>query len=271
MPIILAVPHAGRDYPQNILDDIRLSVHDLLRLEDRFVDLLVRKSAAQAVPTLIAKAPRAIIDLNRAEDEIDADMISGMDWSETAHPSAKTRGGLGLFPRRLSGVGDIWKAPLDRQVAQQRIHIIHRPYHEYLEAIIARTKAKFGIALLLDIHSMPSLSQAMPNGKTATLVVGDRFSASADNIYSDLIVSHMEQNGFDVALNMPYSGGYILQRHGKTQVKQHAIQIEIDRSLYLCENHREPSAGINLMASYIQELVEHLLENMMPQHYEAAE
>lgn len=271
MPILLAAPHAGRDYPPSLMHDIRIAPDQLVRLEDRYVDLLVKESAGHNISTVIARAPRTIIDLNRSEDEIDADMVAGMDWSDVAHPSAKTRGGLGLIPRRLSGAGEIWNGPLSRADLEQRITNIHRPYHAYIESILKRIVQKFGIAVLIDVHSMPPL--ASTDGiKPAQWVIGDRYGASSDNIFTDIISNYVSGQGYRIALNSPYSGGYILRRHGKPQRGQHALQIEIDRSLYLDDSHREPIENIAIISNQIKELVDNVLQylDQIP-HVEAAE
>ncbi len=263
IPILLAVPHAGRIYPPNINDDLRMASDQLVRLEDRYVDILMRESISDQVPTIIATVPRAIIDLNRAEQEIDADMVSGLDWDELPHPSVKLRGGLGLIPRRLSGVGDIWRRNISRQEVDARIDNIHKPYHEMVDLILSQMVDKFGFALLLDIHSMPPLKNTMANGRIAQFVVGDRFGSSTDNIYSDQIIGFLQQQGFDVALNAPYSGGYILERHSNPQKGRHAIQLEIDRDLYLSADMREPNSRARNIGRIISSLVRHLSEEML--------
>lgn len=259
-PILLAAPHAGRDYPVDILQKLRISADQLLRLEDRYVDVLIRENAERDIPTIFARTPRAIIDLNRSEDEIDADMVRDMNWSDVAHPTAKTRGGLGLIPRRLAGAGDIWKHPIIRDDLDDRIMNLHRPYHEYVAAVLHKMRAKFGFALLIDMHSMPPLQNPMANGNIAQWVVGDRFGMSADNIYSDIITEFFKNLGYDVALNSPYAGGYILERHGIPSKGYHAVQIEIDRQLYLDENYREPNENAKLIAAQIAQLVEHMIQ-----------
>lgn len=269
IPILLAAPHAGRDYPAELLQDIRISADQLLRLEDRYVDILVKDCAANHIPTMIARAPRAIIDLNRSEDEIDADMVVGLDWTDVAHPTVKTRGGLGLIPRRLSGVGEIWRNPIGKHIIEQRISKIHQPYHDYIAWVMDNMVQKFGVAVLLDVHSMPSLKSDFDK-EAAQWVIGDRYAASADNIYSDLISSYLKQAGYEVALNSPYSGGYILQRHGNPKKGKHALQIEIDRNLYLDRDNREPIDNNVIISEKIADIVDIISANL-GQELEAAE
>lgn len=269
VPLLLATPHAGRDYPAELMQQIRIASDQLLRLEDRYVDILVKECAANHIPTMIARAPRAIIDLNRSEDEIDADMVMGLDWNDVAHPSIKTRGGLGLIPRRLSGVGEIWRNPIAKAIVEQRITSIHQPYHDYIAWVMDNMVQKFGIAVLIDVHSMPPLKNHF-NEKAAQWVIGDRYGASADNIYSDLITSYLKQEGYDVALNTPYSGGYILERHGDPKKGKHALQIEIDRNLYLDQDNREPIEDHKKISDIISHIIDIVAESINPT-MEAAE
>lgn len=269
IPILLATPHAGREYPAEFMQEIRVSAHQLLRLEDRYVDILTKRCAAHHVPTIMARTPRAIIDLNRSIDEIDADMVIGLNWNEVAHPTIKMRGGLGLIPRRLSGVGEIWKSPITKTILNQRITNIHKPYHDYIERVMDHMVQKFGVAVLLDIHSMPSLKNDNDK-KTAQWVIGDRYGASSDNIYSDLITAYLQQIGYTIALNSPYSGGYILERHGNPIIRKHALQIEIDRILYLDRDNREPINNATKISNEIADIVE-VLNEYIHSMLEAAE
>ncbi len=261
IPILLAAPHAGREYPAEAMQEIRISANQLLRLEDRYVDIVVKDCAINHMPTIIARIPRAIIDLNRSTEEIDADMVIGLDWNDVAHPTIKTRGGLGLIPRRLSGVGEIWKNPISLAALKHRITYIHKPYHHYIERVMDNMVQKFGIAILLDIHSMPPLKNDYAK-KAAQWVIGDRYGASSDNIYSDLITVYLRQIGYEIATNSPYSGGYILARHGNPKIGKHALQIEIDRDLYLDIHHREPIKNASKISSEITDLVKILCHNV---------
>ena len=261
IPILLATPHAGRDYPATLMQDIKISATQLLRLEDRYVDVLTKECVSQYVPTIIARMPRAIIDLNRSADEIDADMVVGLDWNDVAYPTQKTRGGLGLIPRRLNGAGEIWKNPISTATLRQRITNIHEPYHNYIESVMDNMVQKFGVAILLDIHSMPSLKNNYDK-KAAQWVIGDRYGASSNNIYSDLVTECLQQKGYELALNSPYSGGYILARHGNPKKRKHALQIEIDRMLYLDNDNREPIKNAANISHEIAGIVETLCEQI---------
>lgn len=253
-PVLITVPHAGRHYPDEIFASLRLPPSSLLRLEDRFADLLARDAIAGSVPTIIAHRARAWIDLNRNERDIDIEMVHGLDGRDYPTPGVKQRGGLGLIPRRLSGEGDIWKRPIAASDVEFRITTFHRPYHSAVAETLARMRDQFGIAVLLDLHSMPPISAA---GSEASpqFVVGDRFGRSASGLYSHVLVSVARKHGFKVALNHPYSGDHMLRHHGAVERNIHALQIEVDRTLYLDSALREPDAGVAAISALLVEMV----------------
>lgn len=253
VPILISVPHAGRDYPDILRDNLRIRSTDLLRLEDRYADRLVAPAIAAGFPAIIAHRARAWIDLNRSEEELDPEMIEGAIGTVKSVGSAKMRGGLGLIPRRLLHHGDIWRRPFAAAEVETRIMSYHRPYHAALERTLARIRSKFGVALLVDIHSMPPLP--LTSGPGARIVVGDRFGQSAASIYSEIILGRLKQNGIPAALNHPYSGDYTLRRHGKVRNNIHAVQIEVDRSLYLDSDLHEPVEAMGPVAALISELL----------------
>lgn len=254
-PLLLSVPHAGRDYPPALYDDLRVAPQELLRLEDRYADRLVSPAIADGMPAIIANRARAWIDLNRGEDELDPAMVIGGAGASKARGSAKMRGGLGLIPRRLLHCGEIWKRPLAAEDVGQRIERHHAPYHGHVAAQLNRLRDRFGVALLVDIHSMPPLS-----GQRPRIVIGDRFGQSATSLYSEMLLERLRQNGVPAALNHPYPGDYILRRHGNVRRNIHAIQIEVDRSLYLDSQLREPAEGLGATAALLSELLWLLVE-----------
>lgn len=257
-PLLLSVPHAGRDYPPELLANLRVAPSELVRLEDRYADRLVRPAIAAGFPAIIAHRARASIDLNRAETDIDSGMFSGGCPSLNVKPSVKARGGLGLFPRRLQSCGELWRAPMHERDAQNRIEQLHRPYHDAIAATLSAMHARFGYAVLLDVHSMPplagSMQDALGDGQPPDIVVGDRFGSSAASYYAELVVEHSSHRGWRAGLNSPYSGDYILQRHGQPRRDIHAVQIEIDRSLYLDAALREPSESLVGVAEFVTEV-----------------
>ena len=243
-PLIISVPHSGRVYSPALLANARVPNSTLQRLEDRHADLLAQAFVDQGRHNVvIAQAPRALIDLNRDPREIDPAMLSGAPHGMAFHSSAKLRGGLGLIPRRLSGAGDLWRGPIDYSQLQQRLDAVHRPYHAQIESAMAAARAAFGYAILLDIHSMPPL-QPSQHGPKAQIVLGDRFGQSASSRLTALAGDYLGGRGLEVSYNHPYPGNYILLRHGDPSRDMHAIQIEIDRSLYLDRALDRPNARV---------------------------
>jgi N-formylglutamate amidohydrolase len=240
IPLLVSVPHAGREYPDILFRSLRLPRESLLRLEDRYADLMLRKIIGFGFPAIVAHRSRAWIDLNRAENDIDVEMVRNAVATDYPPPGAKQRGGLGLIPRRLSDGGDIWKGQFELDDIQGRIASFHKPYHETIGDILQQMHKKFGIALLLDLHSMPPIRN-VPQGDPPHFVIGDRFGQSSSSVFSELLIQQIQVAGYRTALNHPYSGEHILQRHGSPKKNIHALQLEVDRSLYLDSTLREPS------------------------------
>mgnify|MGYP002780365957 CR=1 FL=1 len=253
-PVLLSVPHAGRDYPGPMLDALRVAAGELLRLEDRYADRLVQPAIAAGFPAIIANRARAWADLNRAESDYDSGMFSGsglVTLLPAPAPSAKTRGGLGLIPRRLQSCGELWRGPFCTTDYCERVEAFHRPYHQAIDRVLGLMRQRFGLAILLDVHSMPPLSAAPVPSQ---FVVGDRYGRSAGSLYSEILTAHLRQAGYKVALNAPYPGDHILAQHGNPARNIHAIQLEIDRSLYLDASLREPSQQLGQTARLVHSL-----------------
>lgn len=255
-PVVISVPHAGRHYPAAVMDDARTGRDGLERLEDRLADLLVHACMTAGYDVFVARQARAVIDLNRAETEIDGAMVAHAPSRLAFMASAKVRGGLGLIPRRLSAIGDLWKRPLEWSEVERRVAQYHRPYHLALEQTLATARARFGHAILLDIHSMPPLSAG--DGTPARIVIGDRFGRSAGSRLSCLAASIASAHGLKAAQNHPYPGNYLLERHGSPLNNVHAIQLEIDRSLYLDASLRWPASNLANVQKVVLDLAEGL-------------
>jgi N-formylglutamate amidohydrolase len=262
IPVLLSVPHAGRDYPDAIFDALRLPRAALLRLEDRYADLLARKTLALGFPAVIAHRARTWIDLNRDENDLDVEMVRGADRARYPTPGAKQRGGLGLIPRRLSGDGDLWTRPFNLEDVEHRVASFHRPYHTAVAQILEQMRDKFGVAILLDLHSMPPLKQSTA-APPARFVIGDRFGKSAASQFADLLLRQIRRQGHPVALNHPYAGEYILRRHANPAANIHALQLEVDRSLYLESTLREPGSGLDRTTSLVADLVSGLADEAL--------
>jgi len=267
-PLLLNVPHAGRDYSREIIDNLAVPAANLLRLEDRYADRLAHGAIASGFTTIIAHKPRAWIDLNRGRTEVDPEMIAGLSPSQLPQPGRKVRGGLGIVPRRLSGVGNLWRDKWSKESLKHRLDSFHEPYHLNIENILGNMRSKFGCAILLDLHSMPPLDGGPDD--SAGIVIGDRFGRSAGSRYSELAVRFFEQEGYQARLNHPYSGGYILERHCDPDKEIHALQLEIDRSCYLDDALREPGPNLPVLADKILDLAQLLTDQALSQFQLAA-
>jgi N-formylglutamate amidohydrolase len=241
-----------------LLGALRQPERASLRLEDRHVDALALP-AAEATQTslLLADAPRAMIDLNRSADDIDWGMVRGPKPRMTRHSLAnrRSRNGLGLVPRRLPGMGEIWRRALDRSELDSWIAGIYHPYHAALSHELERLRDRWGTALLIDLHSMPPLPKAHPHDQPAEFVIGDRFGASCEPGLVDLAIRYLANNGRRVAHNRPYAGGYVLDRYGQTARGIHAIQIEVCRSTYLDARLDQPSVRAGAIAKLLSGLI----------------
>ena len=262
IPVLIAVPHSGRSYPPSLLDELRHGESAALRLEDRYVDRLAAGVArATGAGLLLANAPRAMIDLNRAPDDIDWEMFPRADRPEPggALPGRRARGGLGRIPRGLPGTGELGGRPLDRAELARRIERIHAPYHAVLERELRQLGERWGAALLVDLHSMPPLP-SRPGVPPVEVVVGDRFGAACHGSLVAAAFSQLGESGRGTAHNRPYAGGYVLERHANPSVGIHALQLEIDRSRYLDAALLEPGEGLEPMVRDLAALVRRLAQ-----------
>ena len=273
VPLLIAVPHAGRCYSGPLLERMRNPGFAALRLEDRYVDRLAEAVARRTgAALLVAHAPRAMIDLNRAEDDVDWDMFPARgvvpEGPGCYTPGRRARSGLGLIPRRVPGLGELWKRRHDEEDLAHRIAGVHRPYHQCLAHTLARLRARWGAALLLDLHSMPPLGS--PGGhRGPEFVIGDRFGATCEGRLVGSSFAYFSSQGRSAAHNRPYAGGYVLERHADPASGVHALQLEIDRGSYLDSRLAEPGTGfaeiVDLLAGLIRSLAAEVAELGRPQ------
>ena len=260
IPVLIAVPHAGRYYPPNLLQALRHPDSVALRLEDRYVDRLAEQvAAATGARLLVAHAPRAMIDLNRSPDDIDWEMIErgGRSARSEKMPSRRVLSGLGLVPRRLPGLGELWRSRHCERDIAGRIEGIHSPYHEALSQSLEALRERWGAALLLDLHSMPPLPSRFGMA-SAQFVVGDRFGVTCHGSVIAAAFALFAERGRAAAHNRPYAGGYVLERHASPHAGIHAMQLEIDRGRYLDSNLAEPGPGMESTIELLGTLVRRL-------------
>ncbi|MGD1925396.1 MAG: N-formylglutamate amidohydrolase [Paracoccaceae bacterium] len=233
-------PHSGSAYPESLIARRRLSAHELRASEDALVDRLFESAPSCGAPLLAAILPRAWIDLNRAPAELDPALVE--DVTPTGL-NQRIAAGLGVVPRIVAEGTSIYNGKIPLADANARIRTAHKPYHEKLDQLLRRASREFGCAILFDCHSMPSDAlRAAPKvrGMLPDIVLGDRFGASAGRDISAEAQTAFQSAGFTVARNAPFAGGYITHRYGRPSRHVHALQIEIDRGLYLDQARIEP-------------------------------
>jgi N-formylglutamate amidohydrolase len=234
---VIAVPHAGRAYPPAMLAAARLPRAALETIEDRYADLLIADAVADGAVAIVARLARAYVDLNRDPRELDPAILAVPPDAGAVVASQKTAGGLGVVPSRIASGGAVWRRPLDAADIAARL-TAHAAYHLAISAALEAALACHGRAILIDCHSMPPLAGG------ARLVIGDRHGTSAAKRFVEAATGAAIGSGHLVARNSPYAGGHTLDRHGRPQEGRHAIQIEIDRTLYLDGGQRDPGPGL---------------------------
>ena len=241
-PLIFCSPHSGRIYPTPFLAMSRLGALALRRSEDAYVDQLFGSAVNHGAPLLAALFPRAYLDVNREPFELDPRLIEGPLPHGANTQSARVAGGLGTIPRLVADGEDIYAGRLSVDVALLRIEKLYQPFHQALATLISETQRQFGFALLVDCHSMPSASAANNQTSRPHFVIGDRFGTSCAPEITRTITRALAVAGYDVQANRPYAGGFITEHYGRPHGRVHAVQIEINRALYLSEASLQPSA-----------------------------
>ncbi len=256
--VVFASPHSGRDYPASFLRRAVLNASEIRSSEDAFVDQLFAAVPANGAPLLTARAPRAYLDLNRGADELDSALIEGVRRS--AH-NPRIASGLGVIPRVVANGRHIYRGKLTLVEAHQRIANYWRPYHDQLQTLLDESFNAFGEAILIDCHSMPheALENVGPPGSARPdVVLGDRFGSAAAGSIVEQVEAAFASAGLRVARNMPFAGAFITQHYGRPSRQQHAIQVEIDRALYMNERTLELNGDFEafqtLMAGVIAEV-----------------
>ncbi|AKS47505.1 N-formylglutamate deformylase [Octadecabacter temperatus] len=241
--VVFASPHSGRKYPASFLNKIELNELEVRSSEDAFVDDLFGAAVEYGAPLLLAQSPRSFLDLNRGPDELDPAVIDGV--RRVAH-NPRIVSGLGVIPRVVANGRAIYRGKLTLTEAHTRISTVWRPYHDTLQMLMDEAHSTFGEAILIDCHSMPNeaLENVGPPGAARPdIVLGDRFGASAASSVVEHVEAAFASAGFRVARNMPFAGAYMCQHYGRPSRRHHAVQVEINRSLYMDEAAIKPNAN----------------------------
>ena len=234
------VPHAGQVYPDGFLASSRLDAASLRRSEDAFVDRLFAGVIGLGAPLMSARFPRAYLDLNREPYELDPRMFEGRLPPYANTRSMRVAGGLGTVPRVVADGQDIYRGRLPVAEAVRRIEQLYQPYHRALRELLKDTVDSFGHVALIDCHSMPSTSLGRDEAQRADIVLGDRYGTSCATLLTDVVESTLRESGFVVTRNKPYAGGFITEHYGAPALGRHALQVEVNRALYMDERSLAP-------------------------------
>ena len=258
VPLVFASPHSGRDYPADFVAGARLDPVSLRRSEDGFVDDLFAAAPEFGAPLLRATFPRAFIDANREPFELDQGMFSDKLPDYVNTDSSRVAAGLGTIARVVSSGQDIYPRKLTFSEAAERIRVFYRPYHEALETLIHETRKRFGYAVVVDCHSMPSIGGPLDpdvgHGR-ADFVVGDCFGSTCAPYITDAIECTIAGFGYAVARNKPFAGGFTTRHYGQPGDGVHTVQIEINRALYMNEVRIEKNAGFDRVAAQMTDVI----------------
>jgi len=253
-PFVLSSPHSGRRYPDSFMAQTELPLHTLRRVEDAYVDDIFRPLATHGIAFISAQFPRVIVDANRAADEWPPESKAQVSKRPFAI-SPRARAGLGVIPTRVASHENIYKGVLPAPHISLRIQHLYEPYHQALAGLISGAKAKYGKAILLDCHSMPAYAA---NGERhADIILGTRYGAACQPQTAAAFQSILQRLGYTVHLNDPYAGGYITAHYGKPDENVEAIQIEINKDLYLNTKNLQPHKG---MAGLMQDMEDAVLQ-----------
>ncbi|HEX2137853.1 MAG TPA: N-formylglutamate amidohydrolase [Microvirga sp.] len=253
VPFVFNAPHSGAVYPASFLAESRLDALALRRSEDAYVDELFAPMTGLGAPVMAARFPRALLDLNREPYELDPRMFEGRLPPYANTRSMRVAGGLGTIPRIVADGQEIYRGRLAVDEALRRIEWLYKPYHRMLRELVTRTASSFGHSVLIDCHSMPSTSVSREDGVKADIVLGDRYGTSCIGVLTDLVDVALRAKGYSVARNKPYAGGFITEHYGEPALGRHALQIEINRALYMDERSLVKRPGFEAL---VQDLVD---------------
>lgn len=262
VPLVFNSPHSGRIYPSAFLAASRLDAHTLRRSEDAFVEELFGFVTDLGAPLLHAHFPRAYLDVNREPYELDPVLFRDGLPHYANTQSVRVVGGLGTIARIVSESDEIYREPLSVEAALERINRLYTPYHETLSGLLLDAKREFGLAVLIDCHSMPSSPTADRSVGRPDFVLGDRFGTSCSGELTRLAAAALEAQGYAVSLNKPYAGGYITEHYGRPHKAQHVLQIEINRALYMNEVSFAKSQGFDQLRKGLETMVRGLIPSI---------
>ncbi len=271
-PVLFNSPHSGSTYPREFLKLARLDIATLRRSEDSFVDALIAGVVKHGYPLMRAHFPRCFVDVNREPYELDPRMFEGRLPSFANTRSMRVAGGLGTVARVVGDAQEIYDQRIPVDDALRRIESLYKPYHRALRRLFTKLHRDFGAAILIDCHSMPSSAGHKDERPRPEFVLGDRYGTSCVGVVSETVEEVLRALGYAVSRNKPYAGGFITEHYGNPAAGLHAIQLEINRALYMDERRYERSRNFARLAADLETLARRLgdipLEELRP--YRAA-
>lgn len=262
IPFVFNSPHSGRLYPDCFLKQSRLDQIAIRRSEDHYVDELFGSAVSLGAPLLRAHFPRAFVDVNREPYELDPKMFDGSLPPFANIGSIRVAGGLGTVPRIVAENMEIYHSRLPVEEAMDRVDYIYKPYHAALRRLIARTHVQFGMAILIDCHSMPGNIRVSGSGIRPDFIIGDRYGTSASASLSRTALRLLDGMGFNALRNKPYAGGFITEHYGRPGRGLHALQIEVNRSLYIDEVTLKKKASFSALVISIHTFLRALCDHV---------
>jgi N-formylglutamate amidohydrolase len=238
-PIIFNSPHSGSVYPEDFLNASRIDLPTLRRSEDSFMDELIADLSARGFPVVRVNFPRSYVDVNREPYELDPRMFAGRLPSFANTRSMRVAGGLGTIPRVVGDGQEIYRERLSVDDALMRVETLYKPYHRALRRLINRVHQTFGAVVVVDCHSMPSIGVSRDEPRRPDIVIGDRYGTSCAPLLPNRVEQTMSRLGYSVGRNKPYAGGFITEHYGNPAGGLHAIQLELNRAIYMDERRRE--------------------------------
>jgi len=253
-PLIFASPHSGRIYPYEMMAASDLNQDQIRSSEDAHVDDLIEGGQAVGASVLLNRFARAYVDVNRAPYELDPAMFEDELPDYARGRGARVAAGLGAIARVVANGREIYRRKLTFAEAKGRIEAVHQPYHAALRALIEAAQARFGQALVIDWHSMPSAAARTGQGEICDFVLGDRYGRSCEPGVVESVDQRLTGLGYRVARNSPYAGGYTTEHYGRPQDGVHALQIEINRRLYLDEQAMQTGPAFAALKADLESL-----------------
>ncbi len=258
LPIVLNSPHSGRNYPSEFLAASALDSLSIRRSEDSFVDELFEGAVSQGAPLLRAHFPRAYLDVNREPFELDPTMFDGSLPPHVNTTSLRVSGGLGTIAKIVGDGSEIYRTKLTFADASERIETLYKPYHAKLRGLLSQAHKAHKCAVLIDCHSMPSIGGVMdqdPGADRPDVVLGDRYGTACAPVLMHTAEQTLRSLGYKVTRNNPYAGGFNTEQYGRPAQGWHALQIELNRSLYMDEQTVERRDGLARVREHMSTLI----------------